>query len=197
MTSLKWSKRITKQKKQSCRRHHIDGVEVRDLDKNHLLYGQQGLFATKFFKKFDILGEYVGEIVDINISGEYVASLEDKDISFGVDAGNCGNEMRFINCNFGIREEPNVKMQRVYIDTYPHILIICLEDININEEFLLYYGKEYIDEFILKINGHKNDDKKIKEEAPFHLSMFVDELPGFEDDKDDPKDDRDNDASKD
>jgi len=55
----KRSNGVTKQMKASSRRKHLRGVEVRDLPEQHFLHGQQGLFATKRFYQFDIIGEYV------------------------------------------------------------------------------------------------------------------------------------------
>jgi SET domain-containing protein len=34
-------------------------------------------------------------------------------------------------------------MRTVYIDTYPHLVIVCMRDIDIGEEFLLDYGDAY------------------------------------------------------
>jgi hypothetical protein len=78
-------------------------------------------------------------------TGHYCACLEDKpfDETLSVDAQTCGNEMRFINAFQGIGEKANVKMRTAYINTVPHILILCTEDIEIGEELLLDYGEEY------------------------------------------------------
>jgi hypothetical protein len=42
------------------------GVEIRELPEDHPLrsLGQHGLYSTKVFEPFDIIGEYVGEVVD-------------------------------------------------------------------------------------------------------------------------------------
>jgi hypothetical protein len=55
----KWALNLTKQMKEDCRRHTIHGVIVKDLAKNHPLYGEQGLYTTKKFEKFDVIGEYL------------------------------------------------------------------------------------------------------------------------------------------
>jgi hypothetical protein len=91
-----WAPSLPKEKKESCRRHRVAGVEVRDLKPPHFLAGQQGLFAVEKFEKFDIIGEYTGRIVNDDVNGHYVAALEDKALldSLGLDAGDCGNEMR-------------------------------------------------------------------------------------------------------
>lgn len=74
-----WSPRISKEKKEKCRRHIVVGVEVRDLPANHFLSGEQGLFALEKFSQFDIVGEYTGRVVDDDVSGHYVAALVRRD----------------------------------------------------------------------------------------------------------------------
>ncbi len=71
----------------------IHGVKVCDLPASHFLSGEQGLFATKSFKKFDIIGEYTGEVVSKDTGGHYVVALEDKphNDSLGLDAEYVGN----------------------------------------------------------------------------------------------------------
>ena len=72
-------------------------------------------------------------------------ALEDKTTldSLGLDAKNCGNELRFINSYLNVDFGPNVTMRTVYINTYPHICIVCMRDIEIGDEFLLDYGEAY------------------------------------------------------
>ena len=70
-----WSPRISKEKKEKCRRQIVVGVEVRDLPSTHFLSGEQGLFALEKFSQFDIVGEYTGRVVDDDVSGHYVAAL--------------------------------------------------------------------------------------------------------------------------
>jgi hypothetical protein len=150
VASLVWAPSIQKDKKNASRRYHIEGVEIRDLGKDHALCGEKGLFATKKFEKFDVLGEYTGKIVDASVEGHYVACLEDKafEESFGVDAGKCGNEMRFINSYINVAFKPNVTMRTTYVNTYPHILIVCTEDIEEGDEILLDYGKAYTEAYL-------------------------------------------------
>ena len=50
-------------KKSDVKREGIHGVEVRDLPPGHMLAGEQGLFATKRFEQFNIIGEYTGVVV--------------------------------------------------------------------------------------------------------------------------------------
>ena len=70
-----WSPKISKDKKEKCRRQIVVGVEVKDLPANHFLSGEQGLFALEKFAQFDIVGEYTGRVVDDDVSGHYVAAL--------------------------------------------------------------------------------------------------------------------------
>lgn len=142
---------IPKQKKEEIRRMKPKGVEVRRLPKEHFLSGQHGLFATEKFSRFDIIGEYVGVVVGDEVNGHYVAALEDKDnnMSLGVDAEKQGNEMRFINSYLNIGFKANVSMRTAYVETYPHIVIVCTEDIEVGEEILLDYGDAYNKAYLL------------------------------------------------
>ena len=125
-------------------------VQVRDLPEGHPCHGQQGLFATQSFKRFDVVGEYTGRVVNKDRGGHYVAVLENKhyDESVGVDAEFAGNEMRAINAYQGLGERANVKMRTVYINSLPHIIIICIEDVEPDEEFFLDYGEEYTNMYL-------------------------------------------------
>lgn len=139
--------------KEASRSHTIKGVIVRDLPSNHVLSGQQGLFATEKFDKFDILGEYTGIITgEDKLSGQYLACLEsskDNHVSLGIDSELYGNEMRFINSYLNIDFTPNVMMKTAYISTYPHVMIIATREIEIGEEILLDYGSDYNNLFII------------------------------------------------
>lgn len=130
----------------SARRTFVKGVEVRRLPKDHVLHGECGLFATQKFSKFDVIGEYTGKVVDNGTHGHYVAALEDKptnDESLGLDAEYTGNEMRFINSYLNVAFQANVTMRTVYISSYPHIVIVCMEDLYPGDEILLDYGEAY------------------------------------------------------
>ena len=123
----------------SSRRQYIHGVEVRKLGKDHFLCGEHGLFATRKFSRFDIIGEYTGMVVGSTVNGHYVAALEDTthEASLGVDAQKCGNEMRFINSHLNISFSANVTMRTAYVNSYPHILLVCTQDIEPEDELLL------------------------------------------------------------
>lgn len=142
---------VSKEEKEKCRRFCVKGVEARKLGPDHVLCGQYGLFAVEKFSKFDIIGEYTGKIVGSNVNGHYVAALEDKghDDSLGIDAQNMGNEVRFINSYLNVAFKANVTMRTAYVDTYPHILIVCTEDIYPGDELLLDYGEAYNKAYLL------------------------------------------------
>lgn len=141
---------IPKDLAQETRRYQVKGTEVRPLPPGHFLHGQYGLFATQRFHKFDVIGEYVGKIVGKNSGGHYVAALEDKshEDSLGIDAEHWGNEMRFINSYMNIGFKANVTMRTAYVNTFPHILIVAQEDIEVDEELLLDYGEAYTQAYL-------------------------------------------------
>lgn len=178
LTQNYWPPAIKKDIKEAVRRHRISGVEVRDLPPGHFLHGigQQGLFATTKFWKFDVLGEYVGKIVGDAVNGHYVAALEDKahSESLGIDAEIMGNEMRFINSYLNIAFYPNVTMRTSYVNTYPHIVLVCMQDIEPGEEFLLDYGEAYTQAYLIP-----------KEKQPERPRIDMNVLPGCGDEVED------------
>jgi hypothetical protein len=112
------------------RQRWIEGVEIRQLPAEHFLSGglwpEKGLFATRHFEKCDILGEYCGRVVESDNMGHYVAALvrdTDTDESVGVDAEECGNECRYINCYVNVAEKANVVLRTAYIDNVPHLAV--------------------------------------------------------------------------
>jgi hypothetical protein len=172
---------IPKEKREQVRRHKIKGVEVRRLPKNHFLSGQHGLFATEKFSRFDIIGEYTGKIVADDVNGHYVAALEDKghDDSLGIDAEFSGNEMRFINSYLNIAFKANVSMRTAYVNTYPHIIIVCTEDIFVGDEILLDYGEAYTQAYLTPkpkiICGGEISMEIIRDALPFLNESSSDE----------------------
>jgi hypothetical protein len=177
-----WCANIKRESKEACRHHHVHGVEVRDLGKDHFLCGERGLFATEKFSRFDIIGEYCGRVVDDTINGHYVACLEDKahSDSLGVNAEDCGNEIRYINSYLNVAFKPNVTMRTAYVNTYPHIMVVCTEDIEIGEELLLDYGKSYNEAYLLPKPSRTKistmDDAEAFSALPGSRSSSEDEL---------------------
>ena len=54
----------------------LEGVEIRKIDNlEHILNGQYGLFATKDFKPFEIIGVYTGDIIRSQYTDNYSALL--------------------------------------------------------------------------------------------------------------------------
>jgi hypothetical protein len=175
LSANKWQS-ISKEKIVASCREYVHGVEVRLLGKDHFLCGEYGLFATIKFFQFDIVGEYTGKIVEENVYGHYVAALEDKghSVSLGINAEDCGNEMRFINSYLNVAFKPNVTMRTAYINTVPHILLVCLEEILPGDEFLLDYGEAYNNAYLLKPPSNTVASDALSMEALFKV------LPGAE-----------------
>ena len=142
-SELKYVNSMTYNKKILPKKDIIHGVKIIKLDDNHLLSGEYGLFASKNWQKYNIIGEYTGEVIIID-GGKYCAYLTDK---YCVDASSCGNELRYINDYRNIKNKPNTKLQVVYLDKKPKVLVVVIEDINKNEEILLDYGENYWESF--------------------------------------------------
>lgn len=131
----------------------IKGVEIRTLTQPHPLAGELGLFAATPFQQFDIVGEYCGEVFDSDDGGEYATYLESRDESkyaMGLDAAREGNECRFINHYQGIADKPNVIMKIAYVEELPRVMIVCIKNVDVGQEFLLQYSDEYVQEYIDK-----------------------------------------------
>ena len=121
----------------------------------------------------DVIGEYTGRIVGEEVlKGHYLATLEDlpQEQSLGIDAEKVGNEMRFINSYLNIAFSPNVTMRTTYINTYPHLMIVCTRDIDIGEEILLDYGEAYNKEFL-------QPKSEIVTESTLSNEELLEELP--------------------
>lgn len=126
----------------------IDGVEVRVLPKEHILEGEKGVFATKHFSQYDIIGEYTGVVrkySSIDDKNRYLFTLVDDLV---VDAEKYGNELRFVNSNINISQEPNVQSSVCYIGGLPRVLYLCINDIEPDDEMLIDYGDEYNEMFL-------------------------------------------------
>lgn len=164
---------ISREQRQLARRFQVKGVEARKLPPSHFLHGEYGLFATRKFSKFDIVGEYVGKIVGNTVNGHYVAALEDKEHeeSLGIDAQHMGNEMRFINSYLNVAFRANVTMRTAYVDTLPHILLVCMEDIDVDDELLLDYGEAYNQAYLLPKKVVKVEGNLSTEELMSSLPM--------------------------
>tara|TARA_Y100000389_G_scaffold204574_1_gene258082 strand:+ start:9660 stop:10097 length:438 start_codon:yes stop_codon:yes gene_type:complete len=125
-------------------KERIEGTEVRKIeDSNHPTYKQYGLFATKTWEIFDVIGEYTGEIIDDLKTGEYLVGFPNINFSTCIDAEKCGNECRFINHYKNIKEKPNCKYISTYINCKPVILIVVIDKMLIDDEILVDYCYDF------------------------------------------------------
>ena len=116
-----------------------DVVVKKIINKSHPAYQQNGLFATKKFKPYQVLGEYTGTITNKFINSNYLASLSNISMSLGINADIMGNECRFINHYKNIKNQPNCKFEPTYINGKPTLLIVIIDNINIHDEILIDY----------------------------------------------------------
>ncbi|KAM3568640.1 hypothetical protein VYU27_009242 [Nannochloropsis oceanica] len=150
---LKWAPSSAGQDiKESFRRRLLPGIEVRYItEPSHVLKGQYGVYATREFAPFDVIGEYVGRVVPPKVCGEYVATIDWEDCRlsdgaghlWGVDSAVYGNEVRMINHYHRISPVPNVKFVTSYIAELPHILVVVVRPIARGAEVLIDYGPNY------------------------------------------------------
>lgn len=118
----------------------IPGVKIEKInDPTSVVFNQYGLFATEDFQKFDILGQYTGNIVNSSNGGIYVASLD----KCNIDAQKIGNELRFINDFRNISNSENVVIRTSYIDKKPRVIFIVTKDIKKGDQLLTDYGDDY------------------------------------------------------
>jgi hypothetical protein len=130
-------------------RDFLDGIEVRVLSSSHLLSGQKGVFATKKFEKYDVVGEYTGVIIPneyIQENNLYAFHLTDEIV---IDAKDSSNELKYVNSYLNLADEPNLVPSNCYIDGLPRVLYVCSKDIDIGEELLVDYGDGYNEAHIL------------------------------------------------
>jgi hypothetical protein len=130
----------------------IDGVIVKTLPNTHYLAGEKGAFATKYFNKFAVIGEYTGIIQnkkDTNADNLYLFNLENTN-NLAIDGEKYSNELKYVNSYLNIAKKPNVISAHVIIDGLPKVLYVCMRDIEPGEEFLIDYGEEYNNAFLLK-----------------------------------------------
>lgn len=159
LTSNIWPTDYTKTHIDKYCLDYIPNVEIQDLISPHVLAGQQGLFALIDFEICDIIGSYMGRYVDSDVrgypnmsqikSGCYLATIDVVNYSLGINAEDCGNEMRFINSYLNISHGPNVVMRTTFVNRLPHIFIVCCKPIKAGEEILLDYGNEYNQRYLI------------------------------------------------
>jgi SET domain-containing protein len=147
-----FSSKVNIQKfKNVCRSIVNNKIEVKALPADHILHGEFGVFAKTKIKQFDIISEYVGVIKNKrrNKKSKYLCKLwsDDSIYPYIIDSYKCGNETRFINCYINISTEPNVIFKSINIDGNPRIFLLAKKDIEIGEEILSDYGKNYCKKF--------------------------------------------------
>ena len=129
----------------------IDGVIVKTLPNTHYLAGEKGAFATKHFEKFDVIGEYTGIIKNVEDTSEnnlYLFNLDYKN-DLVIDGEKYSNELKYVNSYLNIAKKPNVASTNVIIDGLPKVLYVCMRNIKPGEEFLIDYGENYNNTFLL------------------------------------------------
>jgi len=127
----------------------LKGFQVKIIfDKTHPCYNQCGLFSTKKWYPYDIVGEYKGEILsiyDVNrySPSDYFAGFSVDGLQgIGIDAQKYGNEMRFINHYKGISTKPNVKFVNYLDGIFSKIIVVCICEIDVGEELVVDYCYE-------------------------------------------------------
>jgi len=123
----------------------LEGVQtIKIKDDNHILKGQYGVFATRDWGKYEIIGCYCGEIKSNN-GGKYVANLytSRSGNEWTIDSEKEGNETRFINDYRNISKEKNVSFEKTIINNQRMILIVVIKNISEGEEILSDYGDDY------------------------------------------------------
>lgn len=116
------------------------GVIVKKINEpNNILHNQFGLFATKKFDEYDIIGQYTGKLVTPDKGGRYVSCSE----NCGIDALDIGNELRFINDYRNISSTENVVLRTTYIDKKPRVVFVVTQNIEEGDQLLTDYGKGY------------------------------------------------------
>ena len=131
---------------------YIEGVFVKEITQSdHILLGEYGLFTRRQWEKYEIIGEYCGELCEYNENNDkngYIASLYydlSPEETIYIDANKYGNETRFINDYRNIKSNPNTQLTSCNISGKQHILIIVIETILPYNEILIDYGGDYWD----------------------------------------------------
>lgn len=100
-----------------------------------------GLFATDFFKKGEMVVEYIGKRLSTkdadDLGTKYLFEIDDK---WTIDGSDRSNLARYVNHSC----EPNCEAE---IDGM-RIFYYAMRNISIGEELTIDYGEEYFDQFI-------------------------------------------------
>lgn len=130
---------------------NLVGVFVKEITyPDHILYGEKGLFSRRYWKKFEIIGNYTGVLSEKN-EGKYLAKLyHDDSYNLCIDGEYYGNELRYINDYRNIKNTPNCKFISSIIDGKQQILVVVIEDIPSYNEVLIDYGYDYCSHYNIK-----------------------------------------------
>jgi hypothetical protein len=104
-----------------------------------------GVFPKQNVKRGDIIGVYGGEIVeepeDTDYSWGYPTKyIDSKQVLLTVDARTKGNYMRFVNSNGQLS---NCDIYFIPYNGIWQIIYIAVQDINVDDELTIDYGREY------------------------------------------------------
>jgi len=118
----------------------LPGIEVRNIvDTTHPCFDQKGVFSTKDWEQYEIIGEYVGEVKQLPcIISNYTATLK-QNAGLIIDAGEHGNETKYINHFKGIGDRDNVKLIETNIKGEPATMVVVTDRIGRGQEVLLDY----------------------------------------------------------
>lgn len=107
-----------------------------------------GLFANRFIKSGELIGEYTGIISDsAKVKDHSWSWAYPKDIykiasdlpSISLDAHYDGNALRFANHS----DNPNTTMERIFLDGMARTLYVANKDIDKDQQILVSYGQNY------------------------------------------------------
>ncbi|PQM62135.1 MAG: hypothetical protein CML47_01435 [Rhodobacteraceae bacterium] len=122
----------------------IYGTQIKQIiDPTHACAEQNGLFATKEWEPYDVIGEYTGKVTETLNQSDYLIAFSNISYSICLDAQDFGNETRYINHYKNIKKIPNTKFVTTYINCKPMILVIVTEKIKIGDEILVDYCYDF------------------------------------------------------
>lgn len=144
-------------------------VSVTDISvRNHPAYQRKGdskqLVANSFIEKYECIGYYGGEIVNLKKNDWNPYQLTPKDDEpYFIDGEQFGNNMRYINDHKGVDLTPNVGffLADFKIEGYYITSIVALRNIEMGEEILASYGDGYwksLKEWHERKNPYKCDE---------------------------------------
>uniref|UniRef100_A0A7S3NK30 SET domain-containing protein n=1 Tax=Aureoumbra lagunensis TaxID=44058 RepID=A0A7S3NK30_9STRA len=156
-------------------RPRLPGIQVLLINEDdHPCFGERGVFATRRWRPFEIIGEYVGQIKTPDVEGGFVVALDPDEApsqSLSLDADSYGNELRFVNDFRGVSQAPNVILSAATIQGLPTRILVCTKIIKRGEELLTDYGDDYWqalsphslvrEDNTKSSNGNLNDDRRV------------------------------------